>query len=55
LVTAGRLILKGLASSLTELSPLASLDKIARLVGSARAAKVVLNRSVVIANYQKVN
>lgn len=42
---AGRLIWKGLASSVTEASPDASRASIARRVGSARAAKVVLRRS----------
>src|SRR5882762_1383015 len=43
--TAGRLISKGSASLRTEVSPEARRARIARLVGSARAAKVALRRS----------
>ena len=46
--TAGPLILNGLASSLTVVSPSASRARIARRVGSARAAKVALRRSTAI-------
>jgi hypothetical protein len=46
LETAGPLILKGLAISLTVVSPSTSLARMARLVGSARAAKVALSWSV---------
>ena len=42
---AGRLIANGSASSLTEASPSVSRARIARRVGSARAAKVALRRS----------
>src|SRR5713226_1469286 len=45
LETAGRLMSKGSASSWTEVSPDASRARIARRVGSARAAKMVLRRS----------
>src|SRR5713101_4182230 len=45
LETAGRLMSKGSASSWTEVSPEASRARIARRVGSARAAKVALRRS----------
>src|SRR5712664_3288326 len=43
--TAGRLISKGSASFRTEVSPEARRARIARRVGSARAAKVALRRS----------
>ena len=42
---AGRLISNGAASSVTEVSPAASLARIARRVGSESAPKVVLKRS----------
>ena len=42
LVTAGRLIAKGSASSLTVVSPKVRRAKIARLVGSASAENVLL-------------
>ena len=45
LETAGRLIVKGLASSVTEASPAASRASIARRVGSASAANVLLRWS----------
>ena len=54
LETAGRLILKGFASSVTDLSPRDSLPRMARRVGSAKAANVVLSLSVVIVIYQLV-
>src|SRR5882757_6807208 len=43
--TAGRLMSKGSASFRTEVSPEARRARIARRVGSARAAKVALRRS----------
>jgi hypothetical protein len=46
--TAARLMSCGLASSFTVASPVASRARIARLVGSASAERVVVNRSVVI-------
>jgi len=46
LETAGRLMANGSASSVTDVSPNASRARMARRVGSARAAKVVLRRSV---------
>ena len=46
---AGRLISNGSASSVTDVSPSASRARMARRVGSASAAKVVLRRSVDIA------
>src|SRR5207302_8878781 len=45
----GRLRTNGLASSVTEASPWARRARIARRVGSARAANVTLNRSSVMA------
>ena len=48
LETAGRLMSNGSASSVTDVSPSASRARIARRVGSARAAKVALRRSGVI-------
>jgi hypothetical protein len=53
--TAGRVILKGLANSLTDFSPRASLPRIARRVGSASAANVELSLSAVIDIYHVVN
>jgi hypothetical protein len=47
LETAGRLMANGSPSSVTEASPVAKRARIARRVGSARAAKVVLRRSVI--------
>ena len=47
---AGRLISKGSASSVTEVSPSARRARIARRVGSARAAKVVLRWSSILIN-----
>ncbi len=49
LETAGRLMSKGSASSVTETSPSESRARMARRVGSANAAKVVLRRSAGIA------
>jgi hypothetical protein len=46
--TAGRLIAKGAASSLTDASPKANRASIARRVGSAKAAKVALSGSTVV-------
>jgi hypothetical protein len=45
LETAGKLISKGSANSVTEASPEARRTRIARRVGSARAAKVLLRLS----------
>ena len=50
LLRAGKVMAKGLASSVTEVSPEASRARIARLVGSARAAKTALSWSVGICN-----
>jgi hypothetical protein len=52
---AGRLISNGFANSLTEAEPLASCDKIARRVGSAKAANVALKESTSVMFHQKVN
>src|SRR6266508_5599815 len=49
LETAGKVISKGSASSVTEASPVARRARIARRVGSASAAKVLLIGSVAVA------
>jgi hypothetical protein len=48
LVTAGKLIANGSAISFTEVSPKAKRAKIARRVGSASAANVLLKLSIYI-------
>src|SRR5215472_13163565 len=48
LETAGRLIAKGLASSVTEVSPKASRARMARRVGSESAAKAVSSDNLAI-------
>jgi hypothetical protein len=52
---AGRLILKGSASFVTDVSPEISRAKIARRVGSASAANVVLRLSEATVIHQVVN